>query len=64
MLKLPSRAGGAEGGYSRTGEVRGWVFSDLIERLRQILNNVIDMFGADAQSDGGRRDVLLSQFLF
>ena len=36
---------------------------NLVKSLRQISDNVVDVLCADRESDGGRCDVLLSQFL-
>ena len=36
---------------------------NLVESLRQVVDDVIDMLCADAQTDGRGRDMLLSQFL-
>ena len=39
------------------------VVLDLVECLGKVLNDIVDMLCTDAQTHGGRRDVLLSQFL-
>ena len=36
---------------------------NLVESLRQVVDDVIDMLCADAQTDGRGRNLLLSQFL-
>ena len=44
----------------------GQLFLSLLlnrfKRLREVVNDVVDVFRADAQSDGRWRDVLLRQF--
>ena len=36
---------------------------DFVECLLQVVDDIVDMLGADAQTNGGRCDVLLGQFL-
>ena len=36
---------------------------NLVERLREVVDDVVDMLRTDTQADGGRRDVLFGQFL-
>ena len=36
---------------------------NLVESLLQIIDDVVDVLSTDRETDGGRRDVLLGQFL-
>ena len=40
------------------------VVLDLVECLSEVFDDVVDMLRTDGETNGGRCDVLLSQFLF